>query len=166
MDRFAAHYIFTGDSVLRKAVLAQDANKKIVSLSAEDAMAIEYSNTIFYNGIICPVFCPFYSNSTSGYFTIVSLNEELPHQKVDPLKLVISFFPGEEKKLFVFFNQLHIKFEYTIFDLLKAVCHNNYLANNKPAPILKVGQKTSLFLLTKLNLIEGTFGDNTHLKLL
>ncbi len=165
MDRFAAHYIFTGNAVLRKAVLAQNELNEIVSLSTQDAMAIEYSNTIFFNGIICPEFCPVAQPLSAG-FTPVHLHAPVPDLKVNPDQLVISFNKGEENLLFAFFSALQMQHGYTVFELLAAVCANNYQAQNKVPPAIEVGQKLRLILLKGLNLVEGTFRKNTSLRYL
>lgn len=162
MDRFAAHYIYTGKNVLRKAVLAQDKSKKIVSLSDEDAMAIEYSNTIFFNGIICPQFCPLNDAGEGSGFVVLDCQNEIPTQKLDPDKLAIKYNAGDEKRLFSFFTKLQEAFEYSLFELLKIVCENNYKAQNKPVPIIEIGQSVNLILLTKLDLLGAKFRPNSY----
>lgn len=164
MDRFAAHYIFTGQEVLRKAVLAKNREGEIVSLSAQDAMAIEYSNTIFFNGIICPQFVSYNKDEAASQYTVLNTSAPIPSEYIHPEFLLLKYNGDDLGQLFAFFSSLQIQFGYTFIDLLKVVTCNNYLAQELEAPIIKIGNAVRLVLLTKLNLVDGLFTPVTHIK--
>lgn len=166
MDRFAAHYIFTGQDVLRKAVLAKNDQGKIVSLSEKDAMAIEYSNTIFFNGIICPGFVSFKGEKPDERYTLLHTRTEVPSQYIKPENLLVQYAEDDIVQLFTFLSSLQLKLGYTIIDLLKVLTVNNYKAQAINLPIIKVGNIVPLNLLLKLNLVEGIFTPKTHIKIL
>ncbi len=152
MNRFAAHYIFTGEEVLRKAVVASDQNQVIHAISSDDAMAIEYSNTVFFNGIICPAFisAPETIPSNEKTVTLLKVGEDI-EGGMDVDSLYIHFDPNNLTELWAYLEILQQK-GFVFFDLLRVLCVNNYKLQGLNPPVIKKGNECPLVLLHKLNL--------------
>lgn len=165
MHRFAAHYIFTGDQVLKKAVVATAENGLIYSVSAENAMAIEYSNTIFYNGVICPAFCSA-AKTVDLPGLVLHCSDNLDAQIIGDEKIrFIHFDKKDMSSLFLLLEKLQ-HMGYTFFELLKILTYNNYLALDCKPPIIKPHEVCKLVVLKSLDLIHLRFRYNTRIQVL
>lgn len=165
MHRFAAHYIFTGEQVLKKAVVATTENGLIYSVSAENAMAIEYSNTIFYNGVICPAFCSA-PKTVDLPGLVLRCSDRLDARiKGDEKIRFIHFDKKDMYSLFSVLERLQLM-GYTFFDLLEILTHNNYLALDCIPPIVKPNEVCKLVVLKSLDLIRLKFRYNTRIQVL
>ncbi len=152
--RSAAHYIFTGSTLLTKAVVAYNEEHKILSVSENDAMAIEYSNTIFYNGLICPAFISAPADTPGKLWKIDQ--DGVP----DSLPDFIHYNETNITPLFAALETLQKKGK-NITELLTILCVNNYRANNLNPIFLEPGNTCHLVLLKKLDLFLPGFTHKT-----
>ncbi len=151
MSRFAAHYIFTGSTVLKKAVIDLE-NDVCIEVSKENAMAIEFSNTIFFNGIICPAFTSYTGKDKSNLHVISCPEEVIPFQDVkEDVKVVIRFDESRLHLLFELMVEMQSK-GWSLFQILQVLCVENYKANGQVVPYIAIGHTFKVILLTGLDL--------------